>query len=106
VNNICKIREVKIAIRTYCIIDTELPIALNRSFSFAIFFSLTLLTYPKIRYCPTAKITTIRAKIAILEPVELNPPIIAEILTIDVSTIKAIIMKEIRIKMPFEPILL
>jgi hypothetical protein len=38
--------------------------------------------------------------------VELNPPVMAEILTIDVSTIKAIIMKEIRMKMPFDPIFL
>jgi hypothetical protein len=53
-----------------------------------------------------AKITAKAVKIAILEPVELSPPVIAEILTIDVSTIKAIIMKEIRMKMPFEPIFL
>jgi hypothetical protein len=44
-------------------------------------------------------------KVAILELVELNPPAIAEIFTIDVSTIRVIVMIEIRIKMPLEPIL-
>ena len=61
-------------------------------------------TNPKIKYCPTAKITLITAKIAILEPVELSPPVKAEILTIDVSTIETIIMKQISTKMPLEPI--
>jgi hypothetical protein len=104
VNTICKIVDPKIATKPYCIIDTDLLIAFNRSLLIATFFSSSLLTNPKIRYCPTAKIAPIIAKIAILESVELNPPVIAEILTIDVSTIKVIIMIEIRIKMPFDPI--
>ena len=95
--------QAKIAIKTYCIIDTTLPIARNRSLSFAM-FSLTLLVNPRIRYCPTAKIKPIIAKIAILDSVELNPPVIAEILTIDVSTIKVITINEIRMKILLEPI--
>jgi hypothetical protein len=42
-------------------------------------------------------------KIAILEPDEDRPPVKAEILTIDVSTIKAIIMKETKMKILLEP---
>jgi hypothetical protein len=41
----------------------------------------------------------------IFDPVELNP-VIAETLTIDVSTIIATIIIEIKIKMPLAPILL
>ena len=93
----------KIAIKMYWTIDTILPIALNRSLSFEMFL-LTLLVKPRIRYCPMAKITPKIAKIAILDSVEFSPPVIAEILTIDVSTIKEIIMNEIRMKMPLEPI--
>jgi hypothetical protein len=46
----------------------------------------------------------ITTKIAMLESVELSPPVMAEILTIDVSTIETIIMKQISTKMPLEPI--
>lgn len=98
--------EAKIPIKTYCIIETTLPMELNRSLSFELFFVVHLLTNPKIKYCPTAKITLITTKIAMLDSVELSPPVIAEILTIDISTIKAIIMEETRMKMPLVPILL
>jgi hypothetical protein len=45
-------------------------------------------------------------KIAVPGPVELSPPVIAEILTIDVSTIRTITMKETVMKIPLVPILL
>jgi hypothetical protein len=67
--------------------------------------SSSFLTNPKIRYCPTTKTAVIMTKMAIPGLVELNPPVIAEILTIDVSTIRVIVMTKIRIKMPLEPIL-
>ena len=94
----------KMAINTYCIINTTLPIALNRSLSLR--FSLILLVNPRIMYCPKAKIKPKMAKIVILDCVERNPPVIAEILTIDVSTTRVITKNMIRMKMPLEPILI
>lgn len=60
-----------------------------------------VLTNDKIRYCPTENIRAIAAKIVTLEAGE---PIKAETLTIDVSTIKTIITKETKMKIPLEPI--
>ena len=42
-------------------------------------------------------------KIAILDSADISPPVKAEILTIDVSTIKATTMKDIIMKIPLAP---
>jgi hypothetical protein len=56
-----------------------------------------------MRYCPTENIRAIAVKIVIVETDEARPPVKAEILTIDVSTIIAIIIKETKMKIPLEP---
>ena len=59
-----------------------------------------------MRYCPIENIRAIPVKRMTPEVGEPRPPIKAETLTIDVSTINRITRKEIKMKIPLDPSIL
>jgi hypothetical protein len=68
-----------------------------------IFSSFIVLTNFKIRYCPSAQERIIAVKRAISFSGEFRPPVKEAIFTIDVATVRASTIKEIKMKRPFGP---